>query len=116
NAFVDGAWRGHITEAQIRRHGGAIDAASKGRVGTQRLELRAEEERAVDPGVVEGLLAKTVTGNDEMLTHAIPQRECEHAPQARDGCFCAPTRNRCQDHLRVRRATEGHAVGFQLYP
>ena len=45
----------------------------------QRLQLRAEHERAVVPRVVERLDAEVVAREEELAAAAVPQREREHA-------------------------------------
>ena len=85
-------------------------------MGAQGSQLGAEEERAAEPAVVEGLLADPVARQRQRAFRPVPQGECEHALDAPEGSLGAPMVDCGEQDLGVGVATEGIAAGLELGP
>ena len=80
----------------------------------QRLQLGAEEQRAVAQHRVEHRLdAQPVAGEEQRLLVAVPEREREHAAEARHALL-APGLPGVDDHLGVAAGAEDVAQRLQL--
>jgi hypothetical protein len=110
HALIDRARRRHIAVAQIARQCGAIQLRLPVRVGGQRLQLRAEQQRRTLRGILLGpvdrLDAEPVAHQPDFALLAVPQRKGEHADEARDSFFHAPGDAGLQQHFGIRCATE----------
>src|SRR3989442_3408467 len=89
-----------VSERQVVMQRLPIHRPGNLRMAEQRLDLRGEEHDAVAAPVVEGLLAETITGDQQPPPPAVPERECEHAPQVLDAGVTV-TLVGGEDHLGV---------------
>jgi hypothetical protein len=109
-----GAWLRDISQREIFLDRLRIEIASQPAVGEQRFELGTEDELAVGEERVEQRLhSQPVAGEEERFAIAVPQRECEHAAEARDAGF-APGFPRVDDDLGIAPGAEHVAQRHQF--
>jgi hypothetical protein len=77
-----------------------VELAPEARPEQQRLQLRGEDERAADDGVVEGLLARPVARAEETLRAFVPDGEREHPREPLETAF-APRAEGLEEHFGV---------------
>ena len=87
NPLEDGSWRRHVLVGEVLVQGVKVDLSPDVGVGQQRLQLRGEDEAAGRDGVVEGLLAHPVPGQEQLLPAPVPDGEGEHAVQGLQAAF-----------------------------
>ena len=110
----DRARLGHVAEGEVLFHRERVDVAFQAAVGQERLELGAEEQRAVvEQRVVQRLDAQPVPRHEQRLLVAVPQREGEHAAKALHAGF-APLLPGVDDDLGVALGVEAVAGGLQF--
>ena len=116
DALVDRARRRDVAVAHEPDQRGAIDRRVELRVRAQRLQLRAEHERAAaaQPAEVQRLLAKPIARQGQRAFVGVPHREREHAAQPRQRGLDAPALDRRDDDLGVAASAEAHAGAGQL--
>ena len=78
-APVDAARSRDAAEAEVTRHGVAVDPRFERREGVERLQLRSEREDGTRPAVVERLLAESVPREVQPALAPVPGGEGEHA-------------------------------------
>ena len=81
----------------------------------ERLELRTEEERAIDLRVVKRLLPKAVSGEDELAALLVPEREGEHPVEPLHAA-CTVLLVEVDDHLGVGLCRETMTEPLELAP
>ena len=104
----------HVIVAQERREYVAFYVGAPCRVGTQRLELRAEQKGVADPAVIQRLFAEAVACEMQHALDTIPQCEREHAVEALQCAFDAPAFERRQHDFGVRVPAPREPVFGQL--
>ena len=105
--------RGNELAFEIQAQCRGIDSGADARVRQHGLDLGAEHERRAVPGVVQRLDAEVIACGEQRLRAGIPQREGEHAAQARDQPFapCMPTR---YESLGIARGAKGPSAAREL--
>ena len=107
--FVQGA----ELEAQVLCQRPFVQLALVSGVLQDALDFRCENELALLLRVVEGLNAEVVARAEELVGGAVPNGECEHAAQAREGVF-APGQVAGEQHFGVGVGAERPAVCLKL--
>ena len=79
---VDRERRRNVLALEIERERVEVECVREPRKWSQRLQLRAEGERALVPGVVERLDAQVIAREEDLAAAAVPQSEREHAGDA----------------------------------
>ena len=101
-------------EAHVVFDHGLVDPELAARVADQRRKRRRKEEPTSGPvGVVEGLLAGRVAGEDHALLTPVPHRDREHAVEAVEA-IGAPLLVGAQHDLAIGPATERVPLGLEL--
>ncbi len=110
HAAIDAMGRRHVAEAQEGGDGVRIDLRAPVGMAVQRLQLRAEQERAPGAAPIERLDPEPVADQRELALLAIPQRQREH-PLAFAQCrHDAPAREALDQHFRIRMAAQHDTV------
>ena len=105
-AGEDRARLGHVAEREVLLDRAGIDLAAEPGMHQQRLELGAEEQRAVGQHrVVQRLHAQPVARHEQRLAVPVVEREGEHAAEAVDAAL-APRLPGVDDHLGVAAGVE----------
>lgn len=81
---IDRQGRRDAVEGQVVDEGDGIDLARERRVDEEALHLRAKGEEPGVVGVVQGLLADAVAGEEQGLQSPVPQRQREHPHEVLD--------------------------------
>ena len=100
-AFVYRPRRRNAAVAQEQGERVPVDVGRERRVRHERLELRAEQEHAVLPAVVERLLAQAVAGETERFLLPIPKREGEHSGSRPQRLLQPPVFDGGQQRFRI---------------
>ena len=82
-------------------------------MGEERLDLRAEDERAADLRVVQRLDAVAVARQRKSCARLVPEREGEHAVEAQDR-LCPQSAKAYEHHLGVGARAKLAAQGLEL--
>ena len=109
NAAVDAVRGRDVLQVQEEIQRLPVEAAIGPRVARQRIDLRAKGEALRRHGIVEGLLAEPVAGEEQALLPLVPDGEGEHAAQEAQAVDAMPAVER-EDHLGVGVRAEGVAV------
>ena len=83
-ALEDRAGRRDVFEREVTRETREIELAGAAGMREQRLELGAEQQRVSEVGVVERLLAESVTSEQQAPVLLVPECEREHAVEPLD--------------------------------
>ena len=108
-----GLWNKTQREESTQR--GGIDRARFAQHRLAGLQIRSEGEAAAAYGIEERLLAEAVARGEQCLRPRIPDREGEHADDARQQAF-APLPPAGEDHFGIGIAAEDMAQPRQLGP
>ena len=104
----------HVPEREVLFHRERIDLAAESRMHEQRLQLRAEDERAVgEQRVVQRLDAQAVARKEQGFPSGVPQRECEHSAEPVHAALL-PRLPGADDDFRVAAGAEPVPEPLQL--
>ncbi len=113
DAPVERAWRRHIPMREKLGDRSGVDGPVEPRVREDRLDLRAQHQPRIVFVDEQRLLAGAVAGQQQRAVARVPQREREHAVEARDSGG-APRLPRRDDDLGVALRAKREALGDQL--
>ena len=109
----DGVGGGHVLEREVVLEGRPVELSRTGRVLEERLQLGAEQQRAVELGVVQRLLAEPVPCEQQAPPPRVPDGEGEHPVQALRAVD-ARLLVEMDERLRVAVRAEDVSAGLQL--
>ena len=92
-----------------------VDEARKPRPFQHRLDLRREQERAIDERIMKRLFARPVARAKQPARFGVPDGECE-LPRKPLRHRLAPAAERLQQHFGVGLGAEGDALELKLSP
>jgi hypothetical protein len=104
---------GHVQVKEVRVDGRGAHATLDEPCREERLELRAEDERAARAGPDERLDAQAVACNEQRPIAVVPDREGEHPREALDAA-APPLEVRLEDDLGVAVGLEASAARGEL--
>ncbi len=93
---------------------GAIDARLPAGMGTQRLQLGAEQEQPAELCPVQRLDAEPIANERQRAVAAVPHRDREHADQPLDRRLDAERGEGFQHHLGVGMAAKANAARLEF--
>ncbi len=112
---IDAARRGDVLALEVQRERVDVDRVRQPGKQAQRLQLRAERQRAIVPPVVERLDAEMVAREEQLAPATVPQREREHAGQPVEHPR-APGLPAVDQHFAVALRDEDVSGGRELVP
>ena len=97
---------GHAVVPEVQGESVPVELGGEGRVSSQGLELRTEEQDAAHPTVIERFLAEPVTGQVQPPLFSVPHGQGEHPVAAHQRLVHPPALHGAHEDLGVRRAAE----------
>jgi len=111
---IDRVWPGHVTILKICRERIAIELGLPALVGTERLQLRSDQEPAAIFSPVERFDTEPITDQVEHALVPIPKDDGEHADQALDCRRHSPDGGALDDHFGITMSAEAPPGRFEL--